>query len=88
MLVDDEYFRNNLNFGLNLGSSANYPTDCSYNQDKKCEMTFNDNVYHTSMLMILLDNLWMNVYAFSTNASFQYYQYSIVSNYGFLNTKI
>ena len=38
--------------------------------------------------MILLDYLLMNVYAFTTNADFQYNKYITVSNNGILNSKI
>lgn len=38
--------------------------------------------------MILLDYLLMNVYAFTTNADFQYNKYITVSNNGILDFEI
>ena len=73
---------------MNSCCSAYNTTNYSDIKNKKCEMTFNNNVCYMGILRIMLGNLLMNVYAFSTNANFQYDKYITFSNYGFLDYKI
>jgi hypothetical protein len=73
---------------MNCCSNTNNSTSDSNNKDKKCKMTFNHNVPYMGVLMILLDYLLMNVYAFTTDADFQHNKHIIIINYGISNFEI
>ena len=77
-----------MNFSLNSCCSAYNTTNYSDIKNKKCEMTFDNNVYYMGILRIMPGDLLMNVHAFSTNASFQHDYYIIVFNYGIFDFKV